>query len=70
MNTDRLLGDLIPLICAISYFLLIRGIVKLPPERQVKFDEFMARRRYLMLSITYGLMVVSVAFIVKDAFFS
>jgi uncharacterized membrane protein YqhA len=35
-----------------------------------RFDEFMARRRYLMLSLTYGLMVVSVAFIVKDAFFS
>jgi hypothetical protein len=67
---DKIFNDLIPLICGVIYLLLIKGVIQLPQERQMKFNEFMARRKTVMLPLTYALILFSVAMIIKDLFFS
>jgi hypothetical protein len=67
---DKLFDDLIPLICGIVYLLIIKGVIVLPPERQMKFNEFMARRKNVMLPLTYGIILFSLAMITKHLFFS
>jgi hypothetical protein len=67
---DKILDDSIPLICAVIYLLLIKGVITLPQERQMKFNEFMSRRKTLMLPLTYGLILFSLGMIIKHLFFS
>jgi hypothetical protein len=67
---DKIFDDSIPLICGVIYLLLIKGVIQLPQERQMKFNEFMGRRKTLMLALTYGLILISLGMIVKHLFFS
>lgn len=59
-----------PLLGAVVYLLLVKGVIKLPPERQMRFDEFISRKKTLMLTLTYGLILVSMVLIARDLFIS
>jgi hypothetical protein len=67
---DKIFDDSIPLICGVIYLLLIKGVIQLPQERQMKFNEFMGRRKNLMLAITYALILFSLTMITKHLFFT
>ena len=69
-SMDKIFDDFIPLFCGVVYLLLIKGVIKLPQERQMKFNEFMARRKSVMLPLTYALILFSLVMITKHLFFS
>jgi hypothetical protein len=55
------------LLLGCGYYLLIAyGVVKLPPQRQQKFDALMKKRRVLLLVVAYILIGVLVYLIVRD----
>ena len=67
---DRIFDDFIPLMCGVVYLLLIKGVIQLSHKRQMRFNEFIARRKTVMLLITYALILYSLVMITKHLFFS
>ena len=64
-----LISDLIPLICGVYFLLMFKGIIKVSPEKQARFDEYLKDKRKSMIIICYVLIVIALIFITKDLFF-
>jgi len=63
---NKLFNHSLPIICCGYYLLIAHGVVKLPPTRQLKFDEFMSRKKPLMLSAAYIIIAYSIYLIIGD----
>jgi|GEM_PF-6899959 len=63
---NNLLDHSLPIICCGYFLLLSYGVVKLPPPRQQKFDQYMSRRRPFVLTAAYIVIAWSVYLIVRD----
>ena len=63
---NKLFDHSLPILCC-GYFLLIAyGGVKLPQPRQQKFDEFISRKKLLLLSVAYIIIALSIYLIIRD----
>jgi hypothetical protein len=59
----------IPLIGGIVYLLMLKGVIKLPQEKQMRFDQYVFRRKNLLTTLTYALIAFSLIMIAKRLFF-
>lgn len=66
---STIVSQLIPLICGLYFLLLLKGVIKLSPARQVKFDDRMRDKKKFMVLLCSLLIAISIAFIVKELFF-
>lgn len=66
LKMNKLFDHSLPIILC-GYFLLIAyGVVKLPQRRQQRFDEYMSRKRPLLLSTAYLVIALSIYLIIRD----
>ena len=66
----KLFNYFIPLVSIVYFLLILKGIIKLPTEKQQKFDNYISNRKDLMLYISYLLIIILVILIVKGLFFT
>jgi hypothetical protein len=66
---DKIIGDFIPLICGGIYLLLMKGVLKLPLERQMRFDAYVAKRKNFLLIASYALIFLGIGMMIKHLFF-
>jgi len=50
----------IPIICAVYFLLILKGTLKLPPERQLRFEKFIGNKKKLMIFFAYIIIAFSV----------
>lgn len=56
----------IPLFCGVYFLLIINGVIKLSPEKQIKFDEYIGKRRRLFITLSYFLILFSIILAIHD----
>ena len=67
---DKIFGDLIPLVGGSYFLLILHGVIQLPMEKQQKFDDYVRNKKTLLFTISYILILVTVASITKKIFFT
>ena len=67
---NKLIGDILPLICGVYFLLIIKGVVKLPQEKQQRFDDYIRSKKQLMIVLCYILITITIVLIVRDLFFT
>jgi len=55
-----ILNYLIPVFCGVYFLLIAKGVIRLSPEKQIKFDEFVNRRKRLFFVLAYLLIFISI----------
>ena len=61
---------LIPLFCGVYFLLIAKGVIKLSPEKQIKFDEFVNRKRNLFIFLAYLLIFISITSAIVELYIS
>jgi uncharacterized membrane protein YuzA (DUF378 family) len=62
----NLIDYVLPIIGAGYYLLILKGVVKLPPNRQERFDNFVRGRETMMSIIAYAIIGISIILAAKN----
>ena len=63
---NNLFEHSLPIIACGYYLLIAYGVVKLPQPGQQKFDAYSSRKKALLLSAAYIIIVLSIYLIIRD----
>jgi len=66
---DKIFDYCILLLSGLVYVLLAKGFIKLPPQRQIAFDQYSERKKRFLLISAYALISISLTLILWNIFF-
>jgi hypothetical protein len=66
LQMNKIVDHSIPILCCVYYLLIAYGVVKLPPQRQQKFDALLQKRKTLYVVAAYVIIALSIFWMVWD----
>lgn len=57
---STIINYLIPLSVGIYLLLILKGVIRLSPQHQIRFDEFVNKKRRLFIGLAYLLIFICV----------
>jgi hypothetical protein len=67
---STVINFLIPFSCGVYFLLILKGVVRLSPEKQIKFDEFVKKKKLLFTVLAYLLIFISVISALLELYFA
>ena len=64
----KLIDLLIPFFAGVYTLLILKGVVKLPIKKQLRFDDYMRNKKKFVSVICYALIIISIFLIGMDLY--